>query len=204
MRLEFADMGRPERPVMPIAPTVITDLSWLVLGLVWLPGYFARRRGVRIANPALQLPANILLLLAFALLFARGVFGADIQVTPRTAGFEAVGLALDLAGVAFAIWARLLLGRNWSGMVLQVKAGHQLVQTGPYAIVRHPIYTGLLAAILGTALTRGTLAAYLAFAAGVAALLIRVFVEEGLMRGEFGAVHEAWRRRTKKLIPFIW
>ena len=109
-----------------------------------------------------------------------------------------------VAGVGFAIWARLALGRNWSGLVMTVREGPQLVQSGPYALVRHPIYSGMFAAILGTALTIGTLASWLAVAAGLAGILIRVEVEERLMATEFGAAHAVYRARTKKLVPFVW
>jgi len=109
-----------------------------------------------------------------------------------------------LAGVAFAVWARVVLGHNWSGLVMMVRDGHQLVQRGPYAIVRHPIYTGMFFAILGTALTIGTLASWLAVASGLAGILIRVDVEERLMASEFGEAHAAYRQRTRKFIPFIW
>jgi protein-S-isoprenylcysteine O-methyltransferase Ste14 len=85
-----------------------------------------------------------------------------------------------------------------------VREGHQLVQTGPYAIVRHPIYTGMFAAILGATLTLGTLASWIAVAAGLFGILLRVDVEERLMASEFGAAHADYRARTRKLIPFVW
>jgi protein-S-isoprenylcysteine O-methyltransferase Ste14 len=187
--------------------TLIAYGAWCVLGLVWLAGYIARTLQPRSAparNLAAQIPASVLLFLCFALLFNPHVRGLRLPLTPPDALFGSIGLALDFAGVACAIWARVILGHNWSGLVMAVRHGHELVQTGPYAIVRHPIYTGLLAAILGTALTIGTLASWLAVAAGLAGILIRVEVEERLMAAEFGEMHDAYRRRTKKLIPFVW
>jgi protein-S-isoprenylcysteine O-methyltransferase Ste14 len=85
-----------------------------------------------------------------------------------------------------------------------VKERHRLVQNGPYGIVRHPIYTGLLLAIIGTALTFGTLASYLGVAAGLAGFMIRIDIEEKLMRELFGDAHAAYRQRTRTLIPFVW
>jgi protein-S-isoprenylcysteine O-methyltransferase Ste14 len=140
----------------------------------------------------------------FAFLLKPDMPGLNIPLTPQTPLLGAIGIALDLVGVAFAIWARLVLGRNWSGLVMRVKEGHELVQSGPYAIVRHPIYAGLLLAIVGTALTLGTVASYIGLAAGAAALIIRVHFEEELMNQEFRKTHEAYRRRTKKLVPFVW
>ncbi|HEV3396559.1 MAG TPA: isoprenylcysteine carboxylmethyltransferase family protein [Xanthobacteraceae bacterium] len=179
-------------------------MSWVVLLLVWAPGYFTSKRTARVPNLALQIPTSALLVVCFVLLFNPRLWGLGRSVTPHTAAFGLTGLALDLAGVAFAICARVMLGRNWSGMVMTVKEDHQLVQSGPYAIVRHPIYTGLASAILGTALTVGTLASYIGVAAGLTALLVRIHVEEKLMADQFGEAHAAYRRRTKKLIPFIW
>ena len=78
------------------------------------------------------------------------------------------------------------------------------MQTGPYAIVRHPIYTGLLMAVIGTAFTLGTLAAWLGVAAALVGVLIRGEIEDRLMATEFGETHAAYRRRTKALVPFVW
>ncbi len=190
--------------------TAVAVAAWCVLLLVWIPGYIASRSAPRpprrVANRARQLAGSGLLFLAFVLLFRlrHRLPGLDLPVTPPDARFGAVGAALALVGIAFAIWARVVLGTNWSGLVMRVKEGQELVQTGPYAIVRHPIYAGLLAALLGTALTVGTLASYLAVAAALGGILIRVELEERLMAVEFGAAHAAYRRRTRKLVPFVW
>jgi len=178
--------------------------SWVVLFLVWLPGYFTRRRTSEVPNLTVQVPATALLVICFVLLFKPRAFGLGLPITPQTPLLGWIGVALDLVGVAFAIWARLSLGRNWSGMVVTAQEGQDLVQTGPYAITRHPIYAGFLLAIVGTAVTLGTLASYLGVAAGTVGLLIRVHLEEELMRERFGEAHAAYRQRTAKLVPFIW
>jgi protein-S-isoprenylcysteine O-methyltransferase Ste14 len=184
--------------------TLIADLSLVVLLIVWLPGYFASKRTSQVPNLALQIPTTALLIAGFICLSSPRILGMNLQVTPQTVLFGVIGVAVNVTGVAFAIWARLVLGRNWSGLVMTVKEQHELVQGGPYAIVRHPIYTGLLLAMLGTALTIGTLATYVGVAAGLVAFLIRVNVEERLMCEQFGAAHDAYRQRTRKLIPFVW
>jgi protein-S-isoprenylcysteine O-methyltransferase Ste14 len=184
--------------------TTIAYWSWAAIFLVWLPGYFTRKRTSSVPNPALQVPATALLVICFVLLFYPRALGLGASITPPTPLFGSIGLVLDIAGVAFAIWARVTLGRNWSGTVIATQEGQELVRTGPYAIVRHPIYTGLLLAIAGTALTIGTLASYLGVVAGAVALLIRVGIEEKQMREQFGPAHEAYRQHTWKLIPFVW
>ena len=188
--------------------TLIAAAAWCVLVVVWLIGYAARARGPHMprarSHLTLQIPAASLLIVCFALLLNAHSYNLRMLVTPPGVLLGTLGDALVLAGSGLAIWARVLLGRNWSGLVMMVRDGHQLVQRGPYAIVRHPIYTGMFFAILGTALTIGTLASWLAVASGLAGILIRVDVEERLMASEFGEAHAAYRQRTRKFIPFIW
>jgi protein-S-isoprenylcysteine O-methyltransferase Ste14 len=179
---------------------------WWALALAWLPGYFVRLRRRDAPTPyrAWQAVATPLLFLSFALLFVGRPPALRIGVTPPSAALGIIGDALAIAGVAFAIWARVTLGRNWSGLVMMVREGQGLVQRGPYAIVRHPIYAGILAAVVGTALTRGTLASWLGVAAGFVGVLIRVEIEDRLMAAEFGEAHADYRKRTRKLVPFLW
>jgi protein-S-isoprenylcysteine O-methyltransferase len=188
--------------------TLIAAAAWGVLVVVWLVGYVARVRtpgmGRARSHLTLQVPAACLLVVCFALLLNAHSYNLRMQVTPPDALLGTLGDVLVLAGLGFAIWARVVLGHNWSGLVMMVRDGHQLVQDGPYAIVRHPIYTGMLAALLGTALTLGTLASWMAVMSGLAGILLRVDVEERLMASEFGAAHAGYRQRTRKLIPFVW
>jgi protein-S-isoprenylcysteine O-methyltransferase Ste14 len=184
--------------------TVVAYWSWAVLLAVWLPGYLTVKKTSHAPSLGFQIPTSVLLLVCFVLLFNPRGFGLQAQLTPQTEIFGWIGVAIDLLGIAFAIWARIVLGRNWSGLIMGVKEGHELVQKGPYAIVRHPIYTGFLLAIFGTTLTLGTFASYVGFVAGAIALVTRIGLEERLMREQFGDSHDAYRRRTKKLIPFVW
>jgi len=184
----------------------IADWSWIVLAAVWLPGYFVTKPAARTPDRGRQRVTTLLLCAAFVLLLAPRIgsaVGLPAAITPGLAVFGPLGVALDLAEIAFAIWARITLGRNWSGAA-EVKQAHELVRRGPYAVVRHPIYTGLLTAMLGTALTMGRPAAYLGVLCGVAAILMRIPHEDALMAEEFGDVHAAYRRRTKTLIPLVW
>jgi protein-S-isoprenylcysteine O-methyltransferase Ste14 len=189
--------------------TAIAFWSWIAIPLVWVPGYFTRKRTASTPHLALQVPASALIVICFLLLFRPvlfrpGALGLEVAITPQTPLLGAIGLALDLVGIALAIWARLALGSNWSGIVVGTQEEHELVQTGPYALVRHPIYSGLLLAIVGTALTLGRLGSYVAVVTGLVALLIRIEVEERLMQQQFGEAHRAYRQRTWKLIPFVW
>jgi protein-S-isoprenylcysteine O-methyltransferase Ste14 len=112
-----------------------------------------------------------------------------------------VGLAMVCAGLAFAVWARVHLGRNWSGAVT-VKEGHELIRSGPYALVRHPIYTGLLAAVLGTAIASANVSATLGFAIITASILRKLHREEVFMDETFPGEYERYRQEVPTLIPF--
>ena len=113
-----------------------------------------------------------------------------------------IGTVITLAGQAFAVWARIHLGKYWSGTVA-LKENHRLVTSGPYALVRHPIYTGLLSAVLGSALAAGTVEALAGFAVMIPAYILKWKREEWLMSLEFGAEYAAYKARTKAIIPFI-
>jgi protein-S-isoprenylcysteine O-methyltransferase Ste14 len=104
--------------------------------------------------------------------------------------------------MAFSFWARVLLAGNWSGSVT-LKHGHELVVDGPYRWVRHPIYTGLLVALAGTALALGEWRGLLAIAIAAAALWRKLQLEEALMRGQFGDAYVRYAEHVPPLIPFV-
>ena len=121
---------------------------------------------------------------------------------PVTAIWPRIGLALTILGLGFAVWARIHLGRFWSGAVT-LKENHELIRSGPYAFVRHPIYTGLLTAAAGTALARGTLAALLGLVAIGVACWLKIRAEEKLLTNHFGDTYLEYRRQVPALIPFV-
>jgi protein-S-isoprenylcysteine O-methyltransferase Ste14 len=115
--------------------------------------------------------------------------------------WTALGAVFTLVGLLFTVWARVYLGRNWSGMFATVKADHELVTGGPYRLVRHPIYSGLTLAFVGTALAIGQWRGVVATALALAAFIHRMTVEEGFMREQFGAAYDAYARRVRAFIP---
>lgn len=114
-----------------------------------------------------------------------------------------VGTALLFLGMAISIWARVELGRNWSNVVT-VKVGHELVQSGPYRWVRHPIYTGILVSLGGTALAQDFWCDLAVVPIVFIAFWIKLRLEEEWMRGQFGAAYDAYCARTARLIPFLF
>ena len=124
-----------------------------------------------------------------------------LRLWPRSFTAYWIGVAMLASGLAFAVWARVHLGSNWSGSVT-VKQGHELIRSGPYAYVRHPIYTGLIAAVLGTAISSGTVRAVIGLTIIVAALVRKLSTEEGFMRETFPDQYERYSAEVPALIPF--
>lgn len=112
------------------------------------------------------------------------------------------GFCITIAGLAFSAWARDVLGRHWSGRVI-VQDHHQLVTAGPYAYVRHPLYTGLLIAITGTTLISGDLGSLLGFLFAIGYFALKAEREEVILETEFGAIYANYRARTGGLLPRI-
>ena len=116
--------------------------------------------------------------------------------------FPVLGTVLLAAGLGFSVWARRHLGRNWSAHVV-VKKDHELVRTGPYRYVRHPIYTGILLAFLGMVLAVGEWRSLLAMGFVLLSFAIKSGEEERRM-GEVFPEYEQYRRETAALIPFVY
>jgi protein-S-isoprenylcysteine O-methyltransferase Ste14 len=123
------------------------------------------------------------------------------RILPRTLATYWAGVVVIILGLAFAVWARRHIGSNWSGTV-PVKTDHVLVRTGPYGWVRHPIYTGLLTAILGTAIARGDLRGLLGVVLCTIAFVIKLRIEERWMREVFGEEYQRYSKEVPALVPF--
>jgi protein-S-isoprenylcysteine O-methyltransferase Ste14 len=121
----------------------------------------------------------------------------------RSDGVGWFGTGVTFIGLLFAVWARVFLGRNWSGIVT-IKQGHRLITGGPYRLVRNPIYTGLLIAALGTALTAGSGDAFLGSLLLLLGFQIRIHREESMLRGEFGKEFDRYKAAIPALIPFLY
>ena len=117
-------------------------------------------------------------------------------------GLGWIAVAICWAGILFAIWARVYLGTNWSSTVT-LKEGHELMRGGPYALVRHPIYSGLLLGWLGMALEKGRWMALIGLLIIFLGFRLKSRTEERFMREQFGEQYEEYRRRTAALIPFV-
>lgn len=181
------------------------ELFWFAFLVVWTIAATTQKKVVR-REPTRSRFAHLSLgALAAILLFDRRLSLGLMErpFVPGAAIFAYLGLVLTIAGIAFAIWARFFLGGNWSGAVT-VKKDHELVCRGPYTIVRHPIYTGVLVGLLGTAIVLRETRGLLAFGVAIMALWMKSRPEEVFMMEQFGAKYAQYKREVKRLIPFIW
>jgi len=125
------------------------------------------------------------------------------RFVPGGPELPALGTVLVLLGLLFAGWARVHLGGNWSGAVT-VKQGHTLIRSGPYRFVRHPIYTGMVLALFGTALAIGAAYGFIATGLILLGFILKLQVEEARMRDTFPADYDDYSRRTARLIPGVF
>jgi len=114
-----------------------------------------------------------------------------------------IGAAVAVAGLLFAVWAREHLGSNWSRSVT-IKQGHELITTGPYAVVRHPIYTGILTGFLGTAIALSQVRGSITFVLIFLVFWIKLRMEEQWMRSQFGETYATYARQTAALVPYLF
>ncbi len=171
--------------------------GWAAFWLYWLVAAFSMKRGHIPWSRELRIRAVIAV--AVIILIRLGAFrGHGLNTDPWRAG---IGLVLFALGLGFAIWARVHIGRNW-GTPMTQKDDPELVTSGPYRLVRHPIYSGLLVAGFGTAVALSWLWLTAVALAGVY-FLYSARVEEGYLTVQFPAEYPIYRRSTKMLLPFI-
>lgn len=180
------------------------DALWIAVGIFWLATSVWTKRSTRVQGVSSRAIHILLVATGFLLFFANwrddGLFTR--QFLPDSATLAYTGLALTAAGIAFAIWARLTLGRNWSGIVT-TKQDHSLVRRGPYAVVRHPIYSGGLLALFGTALSIGELRGFIGLILVFIGWWTKSRLEEQFMLEQFGAEYASYQHEVKALIPFV-
>ena len=180
----------------------IIQALWIVWLAVWI-ALSRRNKRTRRIEPFVSRLGYRLVLTAGLLLMLVGlppVPQADEDMFARTTLFDAVCVGLTILGLGWATWARLHLGSNWSATV-QVKEGHALVRSGPYAVTRHPIYTGLLCAFLGLAAFLDRWLEIPGFTLVVVGFWRKLKREERFMDSEFGGQYAQYRRQVGMLVP---
>lgn len=184
---------------------LVTVLCWCVFFTYW--GIKANKVKAAVYTQGRASRVVYLFFLFFSLinvyipLFSFGVLGC--QVIPVSAWSGITGVIICMEGVAFAIWARYTLGTNWSAKVT-LKKEHELIQHGPYKIVRHPIYTGFELATLGPVIAIGQLKGFVALAIIFTAHVLKIRMEEEIMNKQFPSQYAAYAKRVKRLIPYVF
>jgi protein-S-isoprenylcysteine O-methyltransferase Ste14 len=177
---------------------------WLLWLGVWAMAAVRTKRVVRAESPGSRLSHIVPLGLGAALLTSPRFAGPILatRLYPQSAWTFWCGAALVALGLAFAVWARVHLAGNWSGTVT-LKQDHSLTRSGPYRMVRHPIYTGILLAVLGNAIVVAEWRGFVALALITAAFLRKIGIEEGFLTAQFGAAYARYRAEVPALIPWL-
>jgi protein-S-isoprenylcysteine O-methyltransferase Ste14 len=189
-------------PGILLTPGKAIEWAWIVFWFYWLVAAFGRKKTKRRESRFSRLSYTLPLLIAFALLaWQKAHLGwLGKHFLPLSAATEWFGAAVTVAGLLLAVWARRNLGGNWSGTVT-LKEGHELIRSGPYRRIRHPIYTGILVAFLGTAIAVGRVAGLIALAVVWASFWVKARREESFLGQEFGTAFDAHRERTGMFLP---
>jgi protein-S-isoprenylcysteine O-methyltransferase Ste14 len=186
------------------SPDTWANVVWSAWLLIWvLAASFTARTVVR--QPlASRVAHGLWLWVGAALLFfvdtRRSGRPLNIPLLPFHAWIAWTGVGMVAVGLGHAVWARVHLGKMWSGTVT-LKEEHALVRSGPYALTRHPIYTGLILALIGTVLVRDTLGALVGFALCVIGVILKIRQEERLMIGHFGDAYRVYQAEVPAVVP---
>jgi protein-S-isoprenylcysteine O-methyltransferase Ste14 len=176
---------------------VVIVAGWVAFWIYWLAAAVGVKAGRTRSMPFVGLRAGVLLVVL--VLIRVGVFKGHSTATDPWLG--AIGLTIFLLGLCLAVWARLYLGRNW-GMPMTQKERPELVTTGPYRHIRHPIYTGILLGMIGTTIALSPYWLVGVIATG-AYFVYSAFAEERFMASHFPDTYPAYKRSTKMLVPFV-
>ncbi len=179
---------------------IAIQAAWIVTAVYFLVSMLFTNRIKRREHTGARILDRVLLFGGYLLIFYLNP-GATKQhfIMPRP-GLEIAGIVLTYLGLSLTLWSRIRLGRYWS-VVVALKQDHHLIQAGPYRVIRHPLYSGLILAAFGMIFAVTTWSSLL----GVASLIIcferRAHKEDALLAAEFGAEFEIYRQRTGRLLP---
>jgi protein-S-isoprenylcysteine O-methyltransferase Ste14 len=176
------------------------EYFWMALAGVWLVLWFGTKRAKKRETSWERVQHLIPLVFGFWLLFGRNWNGLNMRLVPDAPAARWLGLVLTAAGVAISIWARVSLGTNWSGVVT-LKDNHELIRKGLYRWIRHPIYTGILLGMIGTAMIKGHMRGWMGFLIVGASYYFKARREERFLRQEFGEGFEEHARHTGMFFP---
>jgi protein-S-isoprenylcysteine O-methyltransferase Ste14 len=178
--------------------------AWIVGFAFWAVASIASKHTMRRQSHSSELGQGGIAGAGFVLLFNQQIYlgPLDWRLIPNSTSMAYVGFVAVVVGLGVMTWSRIALGRNWSAAVT-IKKDHELVMSGPYAIVRHPLYSGVLLAMLGTALSFGTVRGFVAFLFTFGGWWLKSRTEERFMVKQFGARYRQYQQQSKALIPYL-
>jgi protein-S-isoprenylcysteine O-methyltransferase Ste14 len=181
------------------------NTSWAIFFAIWVAWGITSKRTARRQSRQSRVAVLATLTLAFLFLLSSAVRIGPLGWRFLSDSTASAGIAVLLTALGFgiAIWARLHLGGNWSPNVT-IKQNHTLIQTGPYAFVRHPIYSGISMAAAGLVVLNGDLGSLAAFALLLLRWRTKFRMEEDFMTQQFGDRYLEYKRNVKALVPYLW
>jgi protein-S-isoprenylcysteine O-methyltransferase Ste14 len=178
---------------------------WIAFLIYWQIKAVGAKTTRRLEPTASRVLRALTFVIAIGLFSITGIPLHWLYLQPWPAGLWPfwLGASVMVAGLLFAVWAREHLGSNWSSPVT-IKQGHELITTGPYALVRHPIYTGILVGLLGTAIALSQVRGFIGFVLMFLILWVKLHTEEQWMRSQFGEDYATYAHRTAALVPYLF
>ncbi|HTF80690.1 MAG TPA: isoprenylcysteine carboxylmethyltransferase family protein [Cytophagales bacterium] len=183
----------------------IATMVWVFTGVYWILAAFNIKAAQKKEDIKFRIFYMLFWIVPFLLTFFR-VFPQALLYTrlyPAYVALEYTAFIGMLLGLGLMIWSRVALGRNWSGRIA-IKEDHQLITTGPYAVARHPMYTGFIIAFFCTAILLGEVRGVLAFLILIVGILMKIQLEEKFVKQVFGHHYMIYSKKVKRLIPFIY
>lgn len=190
---ELERLGLPPRMLIAIA-------LWLVPGIYW---EIAARNKTAVKEPMRTRGVHLVLTAAAQLLVILPVPGLRARFLPRSTPLWVAGLAIETMAIVLTVWARRVLGKNWSGAIA-TNVDHELIRRGPYRSVRHPIYTGILGTYLGITLVSGEIHALLGLVLVLIAYARKIRMEEAHLHQAFGPAYADYAQHSWRLIPRVF
>lgn len=186
-----------------ISPLQLDSWFWLLWGLYWI--YAAQNvQKTKVSESWLRRLQHLApMFLGLALIFDPQALGVSPHKLESPQSIQAAGSLFTFAGLMFATWARIHLGRYWSG-IITLKEGHELIRTGPYRLARHPIYTGFIGGTFGSALSASTFEGWFALVLISLVFVLKSRREETLLTAQFGEKYLLFKREVKAIIPYVY
>jgi protein-S-isoprenylcysteine O-methyltransferase Ste14 len=175
---------------------------WIAWVVYWVMMAFATKRTIERGGLLGYRLVALIIFVGYVLLGRLFDVSSQSQLWHTTSALGVLSDCIVLAGAVFTVWARITLGRNWSAEVT-FKADHELIQSGPYALARHPIYTGLILMALGTAINYGRAIGFALFLSLCGGLWWKARQEEQIMSKHFPDAYPEYKTRVRAIIPFV-